>query len=392
MLDIKSTGIAAVQRISAVPVILEIVTKITGMRFAAVARVTDATWIACAVLDKIEFGLKRGDELELGTTICDEIRQHHRPVVFGHASSDPHWSKHHTPRIYKLESYISIPIFRANREFFGTLCAIDPSPADFSDGTAIDTMKLFAELIGTQLDSELAMEQTRKDLGDAQSLGELREKFIAVLGHDLRNPVHAISIGANVLKGNVSEDKRRTMVDMISRSARRIEGLIENTLDFAHSRMGEGIPVYRVEDPQILAELQHVIDEIQSVYPNREIVSRMEIRRLPFVDTKRLGQLLGNLVANAVTHGSAAHPVEVEVSSDEHRFELRVTNRGAPIPPQILPGLFEPFTRLETATPEQGLGLGLYIASQIALAHNGTLDVSSTAEKTSFTLRIPTQS
>ena len=391
MLDTKSTDIAAVQRISAVPVILEIVTKMTGMRFAAVARVTNTTWIACAVLDKIEFGLKQGGELELGTTICDEIRQHHRPVVFGHASSDPHWSKHQTPRIYKIESYISIPIFRANKEFFGTLCAIDPSPVDLSDSTAIDTMKLFAELIGTQLDSELAMEQTRRDLGDERSLGELREKFIAVLGHDLRNPVHAISIGANVLKGNVSEDKRRTMVEMISRSARRIEGLIENTLDFAHSRMGEGIPVYRVRDPQLLDELRHVIDEIQSVYPNREIKFRTKIQQLPFADTKRLGQLLGNLVANAVTHGSANRPVQIDVVSDEHRFELSVSNSGTPIPPEILPSLFEPFTRLETAIPEQGLGLGLYIASQIAIAHSATLEVSSTDEKTCFTLRMPAQ-
>ncbi len=392
MLDTKSTDIAAVQRISAVPIILEIVTKMTGMRFAAVARVTDTTWAACAVLDKIEFGLKKGDELELGTTICDEIRQHHRPVVFGHASSDPHWSTHHTPRIYKLESYISIPIFRANKEFFGTLCAIDPSPADLSDSTVIGTMKLFAELIGTQLDSEFAMEQARRDLGDARSLGELREKFIAVLGHDLRNPVHAISIGANVLKGNVSDDKRRAMVEMISRSARRIEGLIENTLDFAHSRMGEGIPVYRVKDPQLLDELRHVIDEIQSAYPDREIISRMEIRQLPSADTKRLGQLLGNLVANAVTHGSASYPVEIDVSSDDRYFELRVSNRGEPIPPEILPTLFEPFTRLETATPEQGLGLGLYIASQIAIAHQGNLTVSSTEKKTCFILRIPASS
>ena len=389
MLDTKSTDIAAVKRISAVPVILEIVTKMTGMRFAAVARVTDATWVACAVLDKIEFGLKPGDELQLGTTICDEIRQHHRPVVFGHASADPHWSQHHTPKLYKLESYISIPIFRANKEFFGTLCAIDPSPADLSNAVVLGTMQLFAELIGTQLDSELAMERTQKDLGDARSLGELREKFIAVLGHDLRNPVHAISIGANVLKGNVSEDKRRSMVEMIARSALRIEGLIENTLDFAHSRMGEGIRLYLVRDPQLVDELRQVIDEIQSAYPDRAIVSRMTIEHLPLADTKRLGQLLGNLVANAITHGSESIPVEIDAISDASVFEIRVSNAGAAIPAEILPTLFEPFTRLSTSTPEQGLGLGLYIASQIAIAHGGKLDVSSDDQKTCFTLRIP---
>ena len=118
-----ASDLALVGRASAVQRILKMVTHLTGMRFSAVARVTDSLWMACAVNDEIQFGLKPGDELVLNTTICDEIRQHHKTVVFGHASADLHWSKHHTPLKYGLESYISIPIFLARIASFSARCA-----------------------------------------------------------------------------------------------------------------------------------------------------------------------------------------------------------------------------------------------------------------------------
>src|SRR3982751_4206073 len=114
-------SVDAITRISIVPKVLETVCRITGMRFAAIARVTDERWAACAVLDKLDFGLKPGAELMLDTTICDEIRVHHQPVIFGHASRHPVYSTHHTPRIYGLESYVSVPIITEDGAFFGSL-------------------------------------------------------------------------------------------------------------------------------------------------------------------------------------------------------------------------------------------------------------------------------
>src|SRR6476620_9140417 len=84
--------------------------ELTGMRFAAVASVTEQSWTACAVRDDLGFGLLPGQQLELESTICNEIRQHQRPVVFGHASADPHYRQHHTPKQYGLESYLSVPM------------------------------------------------------------------------------------------------------------------------------------------------------------------------------------------------------------------------------------------------------------------------------------------
>ncbi|NYT42765.1 GAF domain-containing protein [Sphingomonas sp. R-74633] len=119
--------IVAVQRIPEVEAILADVCALTGMGFAAVARVTADRWIACQLLDKIEFGLHPGDELQIKTTICDEIRASGHGVYIDDVDADPAWRTHHTPALYGFKSYISFPIIRGDGSFFGTLCAIDPA-------------------------------------------------------------------------------------------------------------------------------------------------------------------------------------------------------------------------------------------------------------------------
>uniref|UniRef100_UPI000F068395 GAF domain-containing protein n=1 Tax=Pseudomonas viridiflava TaxID=33069 RepID=UPI000F068395 len=106
-----------------------VVTESTGLGFAAVARVTQKSWTACAVLDNLDFGLEAGGELELTCTICHEISSSHQPVVIDHVAEDAKFCAHHTPRLYNFESYISVPIFLADGSFFGTICALDPKPA-----------------------------------------------------------------------------------------------------------------------------------------------------------------------------------------------------------------------------------------------------------------------
>lgn len=106
--------------------ILQELCDLTGMGFCAVARVTDARWIAVQVIDQLEFGLDAGKELELKTTICDEIRQSGERVVIDDVDGNIEWQTHHTPMMYGFKSYVSLPLFSPDRHFFGTLCAIDP--------------------------------------------------------------------------------------------------------------------------------------------------------------------------------------------------------------------------------------------------------------------------
>lgn len=142
----------AVANIAGISSILEAVTRASGMRFAAVARVTDSRWTACAVYDLIEFGLRPGQDLVLESTICNEIRQHRHLVAFDSASSHPVFSRHQTPAMYGFESYVSLPILRADGSLFGTLCALDPAPAKLDPAT-IETLAMFARMIGLEIDA-----------------------------------------------------------------------------------------------------------------------------------------------------------------------------------------------------------------------------------------------
>ena len=384
-----SADVEAIGRLGSVPTILQTVAHTTGMRFAVIARVTDTKWTACAVHDLIDFGLKTGSELVLESTICNEVRQHHEPVIFGEASSDPRFSQHPVPKMYGFESYVSIPIFRVDGEFFGTLCALDPLPAKLDDPNVVKTLELFAKLIAAELESEERHEQSTNALMDAQQTAKLREQFIAVLGHDLRSPLSAIRVGADILQAE-SDSRHQRVALHIQRSCDRMAEMIENILDFARGRLGGGIPVALQPVDNLAVELNHVIAEVQESHPNREIRVTMAIERPVNADAHRIAQLLANLLNNAITHGAADQPVSVTAMSDKEGFELSVANAGPLIPPDKIDRLFQPFNRGGEEAPQPGLGLGLYIAAEVAKAHHGSLSVSSTSEDgTCFVFRMP---
>ncbi len=118
---------------SAVPAILNVACRVTGMGFAAIARVTESRWVCLAVHDEINFGLKRGGELKVETTLCREVRDSREVLVIDHVAEDDAYRGHQTPAMYGFQSYISMPIFLKDGSFFGTLCAIDPKPAKLNN-------------------------------------------------------------------------------------------------------------------------------------------------------------------------------------------------------------------------------------------------------------------
>lgn len=377
-----------ISRIDAIPKILEVVCRTTGMGFAAVARVTEHHWIACAVRDEIAFGLKPGGELKVETTICDEIRDSGQPVVIDHVMEDEAFCNHPTPKMYGFQSYISVPIYRPGGLFFGTLCAIDPKPARLNTPETVGMFKLFADLISFHLDAQERLKLSEAALLDERETAQLREQFIAVLGHDLRNPLNAISGGAELLMMQGNEKSTR-VVALIQRSAARMAGLIDNVLDFARGRLGGGLSLNSVVDADLVAMLEQVIAEVRTAWPERDIRSELALGQAVACDAGRVAQLVSNLLANALTHGDPASPVWVRARSDDNCFELSVANLGEPIPPDTVHRLFQPFSRASAEPGQQGLGLGLYIASEIARAHNGTLEVASSPDETRFTFRMP---
>jgi len=380
--------IAVVGRIPSVPVILDVICRITGMGFAAVARVTEDRWIACQVKDDIGFGLKPGGELAIGTTICNEIRDHHQPVLIDDVAADETWRCHHTPAQYGFQSYISVPIKLPDGQFFGTLCSIDPKPRKVDTPEIRGMFVLFADLIAHHLDMEDRLKSSEHSLTEERGNTVLREQFIAVLGHDLRNPLSAIDAGMLMLAKGGLTPAQSHVFSLMSASTLRMNGLIDNVLDFARGRLGGGIALNRTAS-DIAPVLQQVIDELKSAHAERVIEVEMNLAAPVNCDAGRVAQLFSNLLANAITHGEAGVPIRVEARIVDKVFVLSVANASEPISPAIMSRLFQPFFRGDVTPAQGGLGLGLFIASEIARAHGGVLEVASLPEATTFTLRIP---
>lgn len=378
----------AVQRIPAIPTILDVIRRLTDMRFVAVARVTEQRWIACATKDDLGFGLVPGGELAIETTICHEIRQSGTPVIIDDVSQDTLYATHPTPRMYGFQSYISMPIVLPGGSFFGTLCAIDPNPANLKRPEILGTFKMFAELIGFHLDMHSQIDKAEAELASEKEVGDARERFVAVLGHDLRNPLASIKAGVSLLSRTQLDTRAKDVLGHLNHSADRMGELVENMLDLARGRLGGGLPIFPV--PVELGEVLHqVVREIEATRPNRMFNVEVELPGAVTVDPDRIGQLVSNLVSNAVKHGAPDTPIRVFGIVEDGHLVVSVANEGDPIPPSRLTTIFEPFNAIHARRSKDGLGLGLYIASEISRAHGGTLTVSSTSGETRFTFRAP---
>lgn len=217
----------------------------------------------------------------------------------------------------------------------------------------------------------------------------LNEMFMAVLGHDLRNPLSAIIMAAQALERRSGDPTVRDAAARIRGTGRRMGHMIDDLLDAVRSRLGGGIGLQSA--PAHLGELvQGVLDELRTAHPGREIVLSQEGDLHGEWDASRLGQLVSNLVGNALQHGQADQPVQVHLDgSATATVSLTVHNAGL-IPAELMPHLFDPFRGRQRASGRQdGLGLGLYIVQQIALAHRGQVEVfSAEPEGTRFLTRV----
>ena len=227
------------------------------------------------------------------------------------------------------------------------------------------------------------------DVSDRVRVEEARERFIGILGHDLRNPLAAILTGCALL-GDLP-DRQTKVIVKITRSAHRMEVMIRDVLDFARGRLGGGIPVAPTWC-DLRGICEEVVEEMKQAYPARTMSFEAVGDLRGEWDPDRVEQVLSNLLGNAVAHGVG--PILVTSRAEGDEVVTTVHNQGPPIPAAMIPTLFEPFNstaRVPGKSGElQGLGLGLYIASEIVHAHGGTISVSSVqGEGTDFAIRWP---
>ncbi len=244
-------------------------------------------------------------------------------------------------------------------------------------------------VIGTAIDITQRKRAEEEKRAREQEDAELRDQFIAVLGHDLKNPLASVAAGTRMLVRH--PERAAEFAEHIERSISRMSELIENVLDFARGRLGGGIVATRDEKKPLEPVLLHVIDELRRVYPERSVEIDIDLQEPVACDRQRIGQLLSNLLGNAFDYGTPTAPIQVRARADGGQFELSVTNCGEAIDPSTLERLFQPFFRGKQRDSREGLGLGLYICSEIVKAHGGTIEVTSESGTTCFTVRMPTE-
>ena len=220
-----------------------------------------------------------------------------------------------------------------------------------------------------------------------------KEMFLAILGHDLRTPLGAVSMASQFMLDNGDlVEPNLSLTTRILRSTRRMNRMVGDLLDFTRSRLGSGVPV-SIAPMDLGKEAANAIEEVKASHPESQIELTTSGDLSGKWDCARLGQVMTNLLSNAVQHGSAMTPITVTVHGEPDEVVLRVHNQGPAIPAADLPEIFSPFKRLqsgEASSPSSNLGLGVYIVERVVTAHGGKIDVTSTTEDgTMFTVRLP---
>jgi len=223
-------------------------------------------------------------------------------------------------------------------------------------------------------------------------LERARDMFVGILAHDLRTPLGAIVMSAQALAQAAELPERHLQAAArIGHSGSRMQRMIDDLLDFTRTRLGSPLPV-ALAHTDLERVCARALDEIRAIHPERTF--QLECREPPVGrwDASRLAQLLANLLANAVQHGHPDGPVSLRVRRDDRGVVAEVHNEGPPIPAHMRHQIFDPLMRVPRLGAEKrrtGLGLGLYIARQIATAHQGTLTVVSSETGTTFILWLP---
>ncbi len=405
--------ISNIENISIVPNLLNVICQTTGMGFAAIARVTEDRWITCSVQDNVLFGLKPGDELKIKTTICDEIRQNPKPVIIDNVSEDKDYHDHHTPAMYKLQSYISVPIMRQDGTFFGTLCAIDPKPNSLKEFKIREMFNLFAELISFHLaaieqkleskkileEKTNLLEKTQVEKNEAEKLNsDFKKKLIEknlslekmnseleafnyISSHDLQEPLRKIQLFTDTIEreeaGNLSE-KSKTAFHKIKTSAFRMQNLINDLLIYSKTKFDDR--KFEVKDLNIITK--DVIEDLTNEFENKNVLFDIQkLGKLSVIEFQ-FRQLLYNLINNSLKFASPDRDLIITVSGEitngeleklsplSKYYKITISDNGIGFDPLYSERIFGLFQALHTK-PLKSTGIGLTIVKRIVENHHG---------------------
>lgn len=386
--------IERIQRIPIVPTLLNVICETTGMGFAAVARVTQDRWITCSVRDDIQFGLQPGSELTLETTICNEIRDSHQPVVIEHVQQNEFFCNHHTPAMYGFQSYISFPIILKSGEFFGTLCAIDPKPAQLENTKIRGLFAAFTELISLHLqqsdlleESDYARRNLSRQLTNSQ---DENRQYRHISSHTLQEPLRKLRLFSGMLVEAIrinEREKAGQLAVKINQGAERFSALLKDLTSF--SDLEKNQTTFQPTDLDYTIGL--VITELRTQLDIKEADVRLgPMPTVPGIPAQ-LELLFYHLVENAIKFSKPDQVLALSIDSneltstelipnlspDKQYVEIKLRDDGIGINPSQLEKIFDLFSQLPTGEIQRGAGIGLSICRKVLRNHSGQISIQS---------------
>ncbi|HYP97638.1 MAG TPA: ATP-binding protein [Polyangiaceae bacterium] len=312
--------------------------------------------------------------VSIGSRKAGLIAKNRQPIVIQNVIGDPRVADQEWATREALVSFAGYPLIVGQR-LVGVIAVY--TNVELSEGMRT-TIATIADQIAIAVDRD--------------SSERFRELFIGILGHDLRNPLNAVLMAQHLLMETAAEAEKK-LLTRLGGSAKRMERMITQLLDFTRARSGGGIALLR-EPCDLSAICTQAVEELKTANPQHRIEMTATGDARGLWDTDRMAQVFSNLIANAVSYGGTERAVAINVEATQLAVTCSVHNFGIPIPEDLVPYLFDPFRRARhaKAAAAQGLGLGLFICQQIVAAHSGTTVVQSSAELgTTFTVTLPKQ-
>ncbi|RYH51387.1 MAG: hypothetical protein EON54_15110 [Alcaligenaceae bacterium] len=427
------------QRLPALPSILKALRGLTKMRFAALVRLTGTDWQACVVDDCAGLGIRAGDVWEVDNTLCQKVREINQPVNWPDVSTAPFSrSSSHMASLLGIQAYFAYPIYRADGSFFGTLCAMDTVRGEPAAASVIDAASAFSQILGPQLraveptDHEAhsttaasierdvrTVTQTFQsttqpippagsaspvaggDVGRADAVSPpsgqpsasldpvVQGKVLSVMSHDLRNPMHSLMAAIEMIQIKPMEPRLQRLMGMVQGSAVRLSELARQALDFARLQTLGDVVINVSPAHDLGSTVESAVGHVRASYPQRNIVVNITGCPPMNIDPSRVEQLLEIVLTHAVKHCGVDRDVEVHARRVDQALALDVAVPDYILDAALVPHVFDPFYAVDGEAQTAHLGIGLYLARAIALAHQGELTLVTDAGQARFVVTLP---